>query len=183
MYSIATRDHFEAMLMRNKSWGDFVDKKKRESIRQLKILSRLLERNGMKVERFLEESVDTDGDPYIFCFNPTRNGSFDGLRIYKIGNDIAFRIQKENKTHPYGSAYPIPVEDMFKDFMSDDDIDERNAGMKVIESVGKEVKKFFERAIDAEKEERHAGIDKDSEGTALVRTSGTDYSALVYNKA
>jgi hypothetical protein len=170
--------------MRHKSWGDFVDKKKRESIRQLKILSQLLERNGMRVERFLEDSADHDGDPYVFCFNPNRNGSFDGIRIYNIGESIAFRIQKENKTHPYGSAYSIPVEDMFKDFMSDKDIDEQKAGMKVIEAVGKEVKKFFERTIEAEKDERRLSIDRDKDqaGSILAKTTGTDYSALVYSK-
>lgn len=169
-------------MIRQRTFGEFVDKKKRESLRQLKIIGQLLEKNGLKVERFLES--EEQGDPYIYCFNPMRNGSFDGIRIYKIGDQIAFRIQKENKTHPYGSAYPIPVEDMFSDFISDEDSDEQQAGNRVIESVTKEVKKFFERSIDAEKDERKAMIDQDGEkGNVLVRTSGTDYSALVYNKA
>lgn len=168
-------------MIRHRTFGEFVDKKKRESIRQLKILGKLLEHNNMKVETFLEGGED---DPYIYCFNPSKNGSFDGLRIYKIGDQIAFRVQKENKTHPYGSAYPIPVEEMFQDFLSDEGIDEQGAGQKVIESVAKEVKKFFERSIDSEKNDRKAAIDKDKEkGDVLVRTTGTDYSALVYNKA
>ena len=40
--------------MRNKSFGDFVDKKKRESIRQLRLVKQLLEHSGMKVDNFLE---------------------------------------------------------------------------------------------------------------------------------
>lgn len=169
--------------MRKRSFGEFVDKKKRESIRQLTLLKQLLESGGMKVENFLD--TDDKDDPYIFCFMPTRNGSFDGIRIYKIGENIAFRIQKENKTHPYGSAYPLPIEEMFHDFLADEDADQKKAGEKVIKSVVKEVRRFFDKSVEAEREEREQAIEaeKDTEGNVLVRTTGTDYSSLVYNKA
>jgi hypothetical protein len=169
--------------LRHKSFGEFVDKKKRDSLRQLKIIDHLLQKSGLKVESFLVN--EEREDPYIFCHSPVRSGGFDGVRIYKIGDQIAFRIQKENKTHPYGTAYPLPIEEMFHDFLSEKDVDEKKAGMQVIRSVAKEMKKFFERSIDAEKEERQAGIeqDKESAGNVLVRTTGTDYSALVYNKS
>lgn len=168
-------------MRRNKSFGDFVDKKKRDSLRQLGLIRQMLESQGMKVDNFLENHEE---EPYIFCFNPTRNGSFDGVRIYKIGEIISFRIQKENKTHPYGSAYAIPVEDMFQDFMSDEHIDEVAAGKRVMEAVAKEIRKFFEKSVEAEKEERDQMIDDNSNGagSVLVKTSGTDYSSLIYNK-
>ena len=168
--------------MKKRSFGEFVDKKKRENIRQLTILKQLLESGGMKVENFL--NTDDEDEPYIFCFTPSRNGSFDGIRIYKIGGNVAFRIQKENKTHPYGSAYPLPIEDMFHDFLSDEP-DQRKAGEQVIKNVVKEVRRFFDKSIDAEREERQQSIEqeKDSQGNVLVRTTGTDYSSLVYNKA
>lgn len=169
--------------MRNKSFGDFVDTKQRESVRQLKLLKQLLESGGLKVENFLD--TDDRDDPYIFCFMPTRNGSFDGVRIYTIGENIAFRIQKENQTHPYGSAYPLPIEDMFNDFLGEEDVDQKEAGKRIIKSVVKEVRRFFDKSVEAEREERDQAIDqeKDGEGNPLVRTTGTDYSSLVYNKA
>jgi hypothetical protein len=166
--------------MRNRSFGDFVDKKKRESIRQLRIMKQLLERHGLRVDNYLE--TEEDHEPYVFCYNPNRDGGFDGIRIYKIGSDLAFRIQKESKTHPYGAAYPLPIESMFSDFLSDDGIDEAKAGKKIIEAVSKEVKKFFERSLEAERDDRQQGIEKDAAGSVLVRTTGTDYSALIYNK-
>lgn len=167
--------------MRNKSFGDFVDKKKRESIRQLRLLKQVLESHGLKVENFLNAD---DDDPYVFCYSPSKSGSFDGIRIYKIGDQLAFRIQKENRTHPYGKAYPLPIEDMFHYFLSDDDVDQTKAGKKVIDSVVKEVRRFFDKSIEAERDERHKDIDQDNpEGNVLVRTTGTDYSSLVYNKA
>lgn len=167
--------------MRQVSFGDFVDKKKRESIRQLKLMQQILEQGGLKVENFLNSKDDSE--PYIFCYSPSRNGGFDGVRIYKIGSELAFRIQKESKTHPYGSAYSLPIESMFSDFLSDDGVDEAKAGKKIIESVGKELKKFFERSVEAERNDRQMDLDSMSGGSVLVRTTGTDYSALIYNKA
>jgi hypothetical protein len=167
--------------MRHRSFGDFVDKKKRDSIRQLGLVKGLLERQGLKVENFLTTD-DDEQDPYVFCHNPSRTGSFDGIRIYKIGDDIAFRVQKESKTHPYGSAYPLPIESMFYDFLSDEGVDERKAGEKIIESVGKEIRKFFDKSVEADRDRREKDIEKEGGGNLLVRSSGTDYSAMVYNK-
>lgn len=167
--------------MRQKTFGDFVDKKKRESIRQLKLMKQILEHKGLKVENFLES--DQEHEPYIFCYSPLRNSGFDGIRIYKIGSELAFRIQKESKTHPYGAAYSLPVESMFSDFLSDDGVDESKAGHKIIEAVSKEIKKFFERSVEAEKEDNKMQLDQEYGGGVLVRTTGTDYSALIYNKA
>lgn len=167
--------------MRDKSFGEFVDKKKRESIRQLRLLKQLLESAGMKVENFLSPQ---DDEPYVFCSTPGDHGSFDGIRIYKIGDQLAFRVQKENRTHPYGKAYPLPIEEMFHDFLSDDNVDQRKAGQKVIESVTKEVRRFFDKSVEAERDERKQDDFKDdAQGNVLVRTTGTDYSSLVYNKA
>lgn len=166
--------------MRRKSFGDFVDKKKRESIHQLTLLKQVLERNGLEVDNFLES--EDGNDPYVFCFSPNKSAGFDGVRIYKIGNQIAFRVQKENKTHPYGSAYPIPVEDMFYDFMSEEEVDQMEAGKQVIESVAKEVRRFFEKSSEAASEEREQFLDKGrSAGNVAVGATGTDYSAQIHN--
>jgi hypothetical protein len=166
--------------MRHRSFGDFVDKKKRDSIRQLKLIKKMLESKGMKAESYLE--TDQFSDPYVFCYNPTKKGSFDGVRIYKIGNDIAFRVQKESKTHPYGSAYPIPVETMYYDFLSDKNSDEKKAGKKVIDSVSSEILNFFNKSNEIENHDRSSKFDDDANGNILVRSTGTDYSSLVYNK-
>ena len=169
--------------MRSNTFGEFLDKKKRESLKQLTLLKQLLERSGMKVESFLEnEEVD---EPYVFCWSPHGGSSFGGIRIYKLGNQIAFRVQKENKTHPYGSAYPLEVEDMFNDFVSEEQVDEKKAGEMVIEHIAREIKRFFEKSIDAEKDEREELIDKEREaaGNVLVKSTGTDYSNLVYSKS
>lgn len=160
-----------------------MDKKRREGLKQLSLLKQLLERTGMKTESFLDNGeVD---EPYVFCWSPSGGSSFGGIRIYKLGNQIAFRVQKENKTHPYGSAYPLNVEEMFNDFISEEQVDEKKAGDMVIEHVAKEIKNFFEKSLNAERDEREGLIDKEKEaaGSVLVRSTGTDYSSLVYNKS
>lgn len=164
--------------MLNKSFGSFVDKKKRESIRQLELMKKILEQNNFKVRDFLNEQ---DSDPYIFCYNPLKNSSFEGIRIYKIGNELAFRIQKESQTHPYGSAYPLPVESMFNDFLTDN-TDEDEVSKQLVEAIGKEINNFFEKSSKAEESSRKLSYNKDSVGSVLVRSTGTDYASLIYNK-
>jgi len=167
--------------MKYKNFGEFLDKKKRESLKQLHILEKLLITTGFRVQSYLNEE-DTE-DPYIFCYNPKKNTSFDGLRIYSIGNTIAFRIQKESETHPYGSAYCLDLEKMYDDLMSDEDTTEEKAGKKVIQAVAKELNSFFNKSEEAEAEERQNGM-YDSNGTISVKSSAnTDYSSMITSRA
>lgn len=74
----------------------------------------------------------------------------------------------------------------FNYFLSDEGTDQRQAGKKVMEAVTKEIRRFFEKSIEAESDERESNIesDKDNSGDVSVRsTSGTDYSATIYNKS
>lgn len=169
--------------MFRKSFGDFVDKKKREAITQLALIGKLLEQGNFKVETFL--GGDDLDDPYIFVNNPDDNSSFDGVRVYKLGSQIAFRIQKEAKTHPYGRAYPLNIEEMFHDLLSEEDAeDEKEAIDKVIEAVNLEIKQFFKKSAKAEKEDRRrTEMGDDSRGDVIVKSSGSDYSNLIWNKS
>lgn len=170
--------------MKHKSFGDFVDKKKRDALHQLSLIERLLKKQGLRVESYLKNNED---EPYIFCYNPSRSASFDGIRIYKIASTIAFRIQKESETHPYGKAYNLPIEDMFQDFLQEANTKEQEAGHKVIEAVANEIRKFFDKSAEAERNDRMKEIEGqkgDSKGTVSIRsTAGEDYSSLIYNKA
>jgi hypothetical protein len=149
---------------------EFIDRKQREAKKHLKLVERLLRKSGLQVEGHL----DAD-DPYVFLQSPNKKLSFDGVRIYEIGTMIAYRIQKERNTEPYGKAYLLDVEDMFNDYMSEN-MKEEEAGKKVIESVVREMKKFFDKSADAEQEA------KGDEAGVVLKTGGTDYSTLVLNK-
>jgi len=152
---------------------EFVDRKQREAVKHLGLMEKLFQKSGMQISSFLE-----DEDPYIFVKSPTDRLSFDGVRIYEIGGVIAYRVQREQKTEPFGKSYLLDVEDMFNDFMSEN-MKEEEAGEKVIESVVSEIKKFFDKSAKAEQEL----IDNGQDGAGIIlKTGGTDYSSTVLNK-
>lgn len=160
---------------------EFVDKKERDVIHHLKVLKKLLEHNGHKVESFLSR----ENDPYIFLYADNKDLSFDGVRIYQLGETMAFRIQKEKDTHPYGTAYPLDVEGMFNDWISDNG-DEKKAGTKVIESVLHEFKRFFRNSLLAERQLKTIELEKstgsDGAGKILVKNNLLDYGNMIGNK-
>lgn len=158
-----------------KSFSEFVDKKSRETKRQLGIIKKVLEKAGMKVHTYFNEADDL----YIYAEDPGKQLTFGGIRIYKIGDSISFRVQKEQKTHPYGKAYPLDIEAMFKDLTSDDK-SEGEAGKIIIEAINKEIRSFFIKSGDAEKEIRSSEFDS-GDSVGLMGDGGTDYSNLVHN--
>jgi hypothetical protein len=156
-----------------KQFLEFIDRRQREAAKHLKLVEKMLKKNGMDVKSFLEEE-----EPYIFV-KATEDVSFEGIRIYEIGKSLAYRVQKEPETHPYGIAYSLNLEDMFNDFMSDN-INEDQAAKKVVESTVKEIKKFFKKTAEAEQELGNASQIPGS--NYILRTGGSDYSSLVLNK-
>ena len=152
---------------------EFIDRKERESKRHLKIVKKLLESHGMKIKDYLDND-----DPYIFVQNPGSKITFDGIRLYKIGSQLAYRIQMEENTHPFGKSYQLPIEDMFEDLLSDHHKPEV-AGKKLIEAVAAEVKKFFTKSADAERDLLDTDLDANR---IAVRSTMGDYSNMVYSK-
>jgi hypothetical protein len=159
---------------------EFIDKKEREAKHQLKIIERILATNGFTVKDHLD-----DDDPFLFVFNPKKTTFFDGIRIYKIGDNLAFRVQKEEKTEPFGKAYDLPIEEMFTDLITDNRPEE--AAKKIIKAVTTEVTKFFRKSSEAEKDLRDKEFERtgDPFGKVSVKSSdfGVDYSNLTYMKA
>ena len=123
----------------------FCDKKERWSKHQLHILKKVLDHQKLKSEDHTKEE-----EPYLFV-KSDKDLSFDGIRIYKIGDCLAYRVQKESDTHPYGSARMLNIEAMWSDFVGDD-MNEEKAGKRVMEAVAEEIKKFFEKSLKAEQD-------------------------------
>lgn len=156
-----------------KTFNEFVDKKVRESRRQLNIVKKIFESSKWTVA----DHLDSNKDPHIYVRAPQTNLTFDGVRIYKIADTLAFRVQREEKTHPYGRAYYLNLEEMYSDFMSDN-IKEEEAGKKVIKAALEELRNFFEKSYEAEKDLQYSQIDRDRGITPSSRT-GTDYASTV----
>ena len=159
---------------------EFVDRKEREGKRHLKILDKVFQSQGFDTKEHTSSE-----DPYLYVSNPTKNASFDGIRIYKIGSTLAFRIQKEEKTHPFGRAYELDVEDMFQDLLTDHHKPE-DAGKALIKSLAEELKLFFIQQAKAENELKAnlMGSDpKDPFTRIVIRATGGDYSNMITTKA
>lgn len=164
-----------------KSFTEFIDRKERQAIKHLKILHKLLESQDFKVSSHLK-----DEDPYIFVWDNQKDASFAGIRIYHIGDIIAYRIQNEENTHPYGKAYSINVEEMFDDLLYDHK-DPEKAGKATIKAVVKEVNRFFKKSAEAEKDLRAGEFDWDRNpqnpmNRIVVKIGGgPDWGNMVYN--
>jgi hypothetical protein len=150
---------------------EFVDRKQRETIRHLQIMKKVFDKIGFEVKSHID-----DEDPYLFVKSP-KSLSFEGVRIYEVGDTIAYRIQKEEDTHPYGKSYSLDVQNMFHDFMSEN-IKEKVAGRKVIDAIKDELNSFFEKSAEAEDDL----ISQDDERNVILKTGGTDYSTTVLKK-
>lgn len=163
--------------MSTTTFGEYLDKKHREARKQLGIIKEVLQKGGMRVVDHREGEED---NPFIFLFNPVSEASFNGIRIYKIGDKIAFRIQREEKTHPYGKAYSLNLEKLFNDLVGDK-IKEEVAGKMVMEMVVKELRRFFTDSEKAEQEQQVKDLNAtgDPLGRVLLQTVQNDYSDSV----
>jgi hypothetical protein len=148
-------------------FSSFIDKKNRDARRELGIIRDILSEAKLKVDDFLKDDV-----PYLFLKNTDKDLDFDGVRIYKIGSSMAYRVQKESKTEPYGEAYLLDVEDIFGDLITD--MSEEKAANKVKEAVVEEFKSFFRKSVEAQDE--IAGEGGDPQSKIIVNGSAGDLS-------
>lgn len=154
---------------------EFVDGKQRETIKQLEIVKGILRRSGMQVASFVQSKHD---DPYLFLYNSTGSTNF-GVRIYKIGEQLAYRIQRREKTHPYGQAYPLDIEAIWDDLKSEGK-KTQEVVEEIVKSVAEEFKDFFKQSDKASKELRQSANSEGPLGTVQVAGNmGTDYSSKV----
>jgi len=158
-------------------FSQFVDKKARKAKKHLKLIEKMLIQHGLTVKNHLDEGEE----PFLFVVSPIRKVSFEGIRIYQTGESIAWRVQKEEKTHPYGRAYRLDIQEMYEDLMSEEEMDEKAAAKEVVQAVIKELQQFFEKSHEAERDLRMGDFDADGDplGRVMVRASGTDFANTV----
>lgn len=156
--------------MRN--FVEFIDHKHREAVTQLETLKNVLENNNFKVRAFLENK---DG-AYLYVSSPI-NLSFGGIRIYKIGDDFAYRICQRDTTQPYGEAYSLSIEKMIKDFAEDDKINENDILSKIEKSIVAEINNFFKQSFEAE--QKQFDSPNGASGQIAIRTISSDYSSTM----
>jgi len=123
----------------------FLDKKTNQARKELEIIRDVLKEGGVEVKEFLK-----DGDPYLFVPSTKKSLEFGGVRVYKIGSGVAYRIQNEADTQPFGASYPLGVEKMFHDLLGE--MGEDDAAEEIKKAVVEEFKNFFDRSLKAQDE-------------------------------
>lgn len=151
---------------------EFLDRRHREARRKLRLVKKLLEKGDLKVSSHLD-----DEEPFLYVSSPENGSNFGGIRIYEIGGLIAYKIQRNEDTHPYGDAYLLDFEEMFHDFMTETDSEEK-AGKQVIKSAINEIKKFFKKSTEAESEL----LNKEPDSRVIMKTGGTDYASMLLSR-
>lgn len=136
-------------------FSSFLDKKNKQARKELELVKEVLDEGEMQVEDHLKSDP-----PYLFLKGEGANLDFDGVRIYKVGSNLAYRIQKESKTEPYGAAYPLNIEEMFGDLITD--MDEEKAAEEIKKALVAEFKNFFKKSSEAQDKINSDGTDMQS---------------------
>lgn len=148
-------------------FSSFLDKKTNEMRRQLRIIKDIMTESDLKVDDHLDSK-----EPYLFVSGDGKGLEF-GVRVYKVGSDIAYRIQRRKDTQPYGEAYPLNIESGFSELISD--MKEEEAAEKIKKAVVDDIKLFFKKSNDAQNELMTSGSD-DGTGRVIITASNGDLS-------
>lgn len=148
-------------------FSSFLDKKANEMKRQLGIIKEIIAESELKVDDFLDHK-----DPYLFVRNNEKGLDF-GVRIYKVGSDLAYRIQRRKDTQPYGKAYPLNLESGFADLVSE--MSEDEAAEKIKKAVVNDIKLFFKKSSEAYTDLLSGGKD-DGTGAIVISSNNGDLS-------
>jgi hypothetical protein len=153
-------------------FAEYLNRKDREALKHLTIVKSILEKAGLDVVDKTKERAD----PHLFVYSTDGDLSFEGVRIYNIGDKLAFRVQKNVDTQPYGHAYGIDIEELYEDMLGDD-LEDKKIALEIGKAVIKEIKEFFTQSAKSEKE--LLSIRKDPLDRVMVRGSGSDYSNMM----
>jgi len=162
--------------------------------RRLQLIKKALKKSFLN----LDDYTDDEHQPYIYVYDPARNLSFGGIRIYTNNDIIAFRAQKMPDTQPYGAAYQLDIQQMLEDLMENSqERDKNKLAELLIKLLGTVIREFFIKSSSAENDltasitsnmptgvAGNIAIKNNSSDAVVVRNTGTDYANYVtgYNK-
>lgn len=133
----------------------------------------------------MEDYLDDPREPYIFVRKPLdaesilENLSFEGIRLYTRGKDIlCYRPQNKENVEPFGNTYQLDIKGMFKDMLQETHKKDK-IGHEVIKYIIEEIKTFFVRSAEAEKEQEPTAKDSGMGSVGVVGGAGNDYSNMV----
>lgn len=162
-------------------FNEYVDRHQFMSKKNLRLLAKVLEKDGLEVEDFTHDTPD----PYIFVYAFPKAITYLGVRFFMHGDILAFKTQKKPETQPYGESYELDLQTMLVDiYENEDDKSEKNITKVLIQLIGKEIRNHFKKAKKAEEEilSGQLASSKDAMGQITIRNAGTDYANTVLSK-
>lgn len=163
-----------------KQFSAFLKRRDRQNKDNLRLLGKLLSRSGFDVK----DRLSHHEDPYLYVAKPIQYDpiietlDFGGIRIYTRGQDIiSFRPQNRENAEPYGAAYLLDVEGMYKDLMKEKN--DVKTGKHLVRYIVEEVLNYFLRAAKAQTED-DKDVDDDSLGKIVTAMPSVgDYASSV----
>jgi hypothetical protein len=134
--------------------------------------------------------IHQQNDPHLWVQAHPQPEEYRGLRIYLLGNICAFRVQKLEKTEPYGKSYLLDLQEMYDNILEDlgeeEDNKDPNMAMNIlIKQMCDKIRKFYIDSIKDEEEFLSAQLNgperQDIGGAAILPVTGIDYSSQVYS--
>lgn len=166
-------------------FNEYIDRTDDETTKRLNTIRKALQRGGYRVQDFALK----DQDPHIFVYALPKVATFEGIRIYLLGDILAFKAQKKVETEPYGKAYTFAIQDMYDDMVLEygDSPDKELPVKKTILKMADELRMFFVKSKTAEESLVQMQLtsieDKSGQKDGIVvNTTGTDYANKVYSQ-
>ena len=154
---------------------------KNDTAKKLALLKRMFKKMGFKGVRRGNGKLD---EPFLFLFPPEHIAPF-GLRIYEVAGQVAYRLQKKPKTQPWGRAYPLSLEEMFRE-AKEEAGDDHGAIKAVMHNLKELLRDFLRKSYKAQKEDSPTedSEKRDPLGKVVVAGNyGTDYADMVTNRS
>jgi hypothetical protein len=135
------------------------------------------------------DHTDNEKDPHIFLKAFPQPEEFDGVRVYILGHIVAFRVQKNEGTSPYGKAYLLDMQKIYEDLLEEEDPnteeEKRETLKKLVRKIGDKIRNFWKDSIKDEEEQLKDELGSmnrtDIGGAMLAPAYGGDYSNAVYS--
>lgn len=143
-------------------FSDYLKSRNYSGRRKLAIFAEVMRRADLHViPRF-------DGaEPHLFV---SRGPDRTGVRIYEIGDRLAFRVQDLPDGEPHGRAFGIDVQRLFEEIIEEiDDKTPENAAWLLLGELGNAMKSFFADSIKAaRKKPGEPGLKPEPRGASIL---------------
>jgi len=140
--------------------ADDPQRKRRDDLRKLSLLARLVKHGGLTAKLF-----PIRDKPYLYIWSTVR-GQVGGAKVYQEGDQLAYKFQSTDGAHrkdkrydsgirkaqsQYETARTLPLQEIFIDFQAENSLTEMQVMMRVADEVARRMKEFFKEMVDAKK--------------------------------